>query len=254
MPTPKPLSIQLYTLRDAAQKDFPAVLRTLAEIGYKGVEFAGLHGHSATEIKALLDDLGLQVSSSHIGLPTAENIEQLAETERTLGNTRLVSGFGPGEFKTLDDTKRSAEKFQVAAELAKQHGMTFGFHNHWWEFDKVADGRLVYDVILEAASDAFSELDVYWAAYGGQNAADVVAVNKARLPLLHIKDGTLEKDAPHVAVGSGKLDIPAIIGAADPNVLEWLIVELDHCGTDMTEAVRQSYTYLTTQGLAAGNK
>ena len=77
---------------------------------------------------------------------------------------------------------------------------------------------------------------------------------QARLPLLHIKDGTLEKDAPHVAVGSGKLDMPAIIGAADPNVLEWLMVELDNCATDMTEAVRQSYAYLTGQGLGAGNK
>jgi sugar phosphate isomerase/epimerase len=254
MTTPKPLSIQLYTLRDAAQQDFPAVLRTLAEIGYKGVEFAGLHGHSATEIKKLLDDLGLQVSSSHVGLPTAETIGPLVETEAVLGNTRLVSGFGPADFATIELARRSAEKFQTAAELAKQHGMTFGFHNHWWEFDTVADNRLVYDVILEAAPDAFSELDVYWAAYAGQNPAEVVAVHKARLPLLHIKDGTLEKDTPHTAVGSGKVDIPAVIAAADPTVLEWLIVELDNCATDMTEAVRQSYTYLTTQGLASGNR
>lgn len=252
--TPKPLSIQLYTLRAEAQQDFPAVLKTVADIGYKGVEFAGLHGHSAQDIKRLVDDLGLEVSSSHVALPTSENIQQLADTEGTLGNTRLISGFGPNDFKTEDDCKRSAERFQQAADLAKQHGLTFGMHNHWWEFDTIEQGKLVYDYVLEAAPDMFSELDVYWAAYGGQNAAEVVAVHKARLPLLHIKDGTLEKDQPHVAVGSGKLDMPAIIGAADPDVLEWLIVELDNCGTDMTEAVRQSYTYLTTQGLAAGNK
>ncbi len=254
MPTPKPISVQLYTLRAEAQKDFPAVLKTVADIGYKGVEFAGLHGHSATEIKALIDDLGLVTSSSHTALPAPENISQLVDTEGTLGNTRLIAGFGPNDFATLDDTLRSAARFQAAADLAKQHGMTFGIHNHWWEFGTVADGRLVYDVVLEAAPDAFSELDVYWAAMGGYDAAEVVAVHKARLPLLHIKDGTLEKDVPHVAVGSGKLDMPAIIGAADPDVLEWLVVELDACATDMTEAVRQSYVYLTTQGLASGNK
>ena len=99
MTTPKPLSIQLYTLRDAAKQDFPAVLRTLADIGYKGVEFAGLHGHPAGEIRTLLDDLGLQVSSSHVALPTAENIDQLVETEAALGNTRLIAGFGPDQFK-----------------------------------------------------------------------------------------------------------------------------------------------------------
>jgi len=56
------------------------------------------------------------------------------------------------------------------------------------------------------------------------------------------------------AVGKGVLDFPAIIAAADPNVLDWLIVELDSCGTDMTEAVQDSYTYLIENGLAAGNK
>jgi len=250
---PKPLSIQLYTLRAEAAKDFPAVLRTVAEIGYKGVEFAGLHGHSPQDIRKLIDDLGLQVSSSHTALPTSENVNQLVETERALGNTRLISGLGPKDFQTVDDCKRAAERFQTAAELVRPHGMTFGMHNHWWEFHTVGD-RLVYDIVLEAAPDIFSELDVYWAAYGGQDAAQVVASHKARLPVLHIKDGPLEKDAPHTAVGSGKLDIPAIIGAADPTVLEWLIVELDACATDMTEAVRQSYAYLTGQGLAAGNK
>ena len=89
MPTPKPISVQLYTLRAEAQKDFPAVLKTVADIGYKGVEFAGLHGHSATEIKALIDDLGLVTSSSHTALPAPENISQLVDTEGTLGNTRL---------------------------------------------------------------------------------------------------------------------------------------------------------------------
>ena len=250
---PKPISVQLYTLREQAAQDFPAVLRTLADTGYKGVEFAGLHGRSAQDIKKLIDDLGLVTSSSHTALPTAENVNQVVDTEKTLGNTYLISGLGPDDFKTVDDCKRAAARFQEAAELVKPHGMTFGMHNHWWEFHTV-DDRLVYDIVLEAAPDIFSELDVYWAAYGGQDAAKVVATHKARLPILHIKDGTLEKDVPHVAVGSGKLDMHAIIGAADPDVLKWLVVELDNCATDMTEAVRQSYTYLTGQGLAAGNK
>ena len=249
---PKPLSVQLYTLRDAAKQDFPAVLRSLAEIGYKGVEFAGLHGHSPQEIKSLLDDLGLVTSSSHTALPTQENLNQLVDTEKTLGNTSLIAGFGPNDFQTLDDCKRSAARFQEAAELVKPHGMTFGMHNHWWEFHTV-DNRLVYDLVLEAAPDIFSELDVYWAAFGGSDAAAVVSAHKARLPILHIKDGTLEKDVPHTAVGSGKLDMHAIIGAADPTVLEWLVVELDNCASDMMEAVRQSYAYLIGEDLAAGN-
>ena len=37
----KPISVQLYSLRDEAAKDFKAVVRRVAEIGYKGVEPAG---------------------------------------------------------------------------------------------------------------------------------------------------------------------------------------------------------------------
>ncbi len=248
-----PLSIQLYTLRDVINADFPAVLRRVAEIGYKGVEFAGLHGIVPAEIAAILSETGLEVSSSHVGIPTRETIAKLADTEKTLGNTRLVAGFGPDQFKTLDECKRSAEKFQTAAQLAAEEGLTFAIHNHWWEFQTV-DGHHVYDYVLESAPDALCELDIYWVAYAGASPAEVIAKHKSRLPLLHIKDGSLEKDTAMTAVGRGKVDIKAAIGAADPEVLKWLIVELDSCDTDMWEAVAQSYTYLTQNRLAAGNK
>ena len=249
----KPISLQLYTLRDAAKDDFPGVLRAVADIGYVGVEFAGLHGHDPKEIRKLIDDLGLKVSSSHTGLPTAENIQQLADVEMTLGNKKIISGFGPDQFKTLDGVKAAAEKFRTAAELVKPFGMTYGFHNHWWEFHSL-DGKQVYDILMAGAPDVFSELDVYWCAYGEADPVKVVSQYKSRLPVLHIKDGTLEENAPHKAVGSGVLDMPAIIGAADPNVLEWLIVELDNYDGDMFEAVRSSYDYLVGFGLALGNK
>jgi len=248
-----PLSLQLYTLRDQINGDFPAVLRRVAEIGYKGVEFVGLHGVAPAEVAKIVQGLGLQVSSSHTGIPTRETIGKLADTEKALGNTRLVAGFGPDNFKTLDECRRSAEKFQTAAQLAGEEGLTFGMHNHWWEFE-VIDGHNVYDYLLDAAPAMFSELDIYWAAYAGQSLAEVIAKHKSRLPLLHIKDGSLEKDSAMTAVGSGKVDVKGAIGAADPNALEWLIIELDHCDTDMWEAVRQSYAYLTGNGLAAGSK
>ena len=57
------------------------------------------------------------------------------------------------------------------------------------------------------------------------------------------------KDMPMVAVGEGTLDFDAI---AQASAAEWWIVELDECATDMLEAVRKSYAYLTTKGLAVG--
>ncbi|BDI34509.1 sugar phosphate isomerase [Capsulimonas corticalis] len=248
-----PLSIQLYTLREEAKKDFFGVLEMLAETGYKGVEFAGLHDKTATEVAAKLADLGLKTSSSHVGFPTSENIHELADTEKTLGNSLLISGFGPDDFKDSEALTQTIDRFQTAVALVKAEGLKFGIHNHWWEFTTI-DGRLAYETLLEAVPDLFGELDVYWVAVGGLNVADLIARNAARLPLLHIKDGPGVQGQAHVAVGSGTLDFAPIVAAADPNVLEWLVVELDECDTDMTEAVKQSYKFLTESGLASGNK
>ncbi|MCW3059077.1 MAG: hypothetical protein JWQ02_898 [Capsulimonas sp.] len=248
-----PLSIQLYTLREEAKNDFFGVLEMLAETGYKGVEFAGLHGKTATEVAAKLASLGLTTSSSHVGLPTPENIHEMADTEKTLGNSLLISGFGPDDFKDSEALKRTADKFQTAVDLAQSEGLKFGVHNHWWEFATI-DGRLPYDVLLETVPDLFGELDVYWVAVGGLNVPDVIARHASRMPLLHIKDGPAVQGKAHVAVGSGTLDFAPMVAAADPNVLQWLVVELDECDTDMTEAVKQSYKFLTESGLAAGNK
>lgn len=250
----KPISIQLYTVREAAAQDFPGTLRKIAEIGYKGVEYAGLHGHDPKEIAKLVSDLGMKASSSHTGLPTPETIGQIVDVESTLNNKRIISGFGPDDFKTVDAVKAAAEKFTLAAELLRHHAMTFGFHNHWWEFATL-DGKYVYDILMEEAPTVFSELDVYWTKFGKADPVEVVAKHKSRLPLLHIKDGMLEEGKHvHTAVGSGLMDIPAIVAAADPNVLEYLVVELDACETDMMEAVRKSYEYLTSSGLGEGNK
>ncbi|NLB56264.1 MAG: sugar phosphate isomerase/epimerase [Lentisphaerae bacterium] len=249
----KPLALQLYTVREGAAVDFPGTIRRVAEIGYKGIEFAGLHGHDPKEIAELVNDLGLKVCSSHAGVVNEENFQQIVETERTLGNTRIIGGFGSGQFTTIEGCNEAIKAFNKAAELLKSQGMTAGIHNHWWEFEKL-NGRLIFDIIMEDAPNTFSELDVYWTAYAKSDPVEIINRHKSRMPVLHIKDGSLEEKAPHLAVGSGVLDIPAIVGAADPNVLKWLIVELDNFAGDMWEAVQSSYDYLTSNGLASGNK
>jgi sugar phosphate isomerase/epimerase len=250
----KPIALQLYTLRDKAAEDPMWVLKTVAETGYKGVELAGMYGMTAPELTKVISDLGMTIPSAHVAMPTAENIAESVDTCKALGADFLVSGFGPDEMTTLDSVKACADKFQTAAELLQPHGIRFAFHNHWFEFSNVFNGKPAYDVLLERAPSAGSELDVYWCADGGNDPVAVLRQHSARIPLLHIKDGDLQPDRMHKAVGSGKLDMPRIIGAADESVLKWVIVEMDNCATDMVEAVKQSYKYLTSEGLALGNK
>lgn len=249
----KPLGIQLYSVREAAAKDFVGVIRQVAAIGYKGVEFAGLHEHKPAEIRKVLDDLGLVASSSHAGVPTKETRQEIIDTAGALGYRMVIASRGPDGFKTMDDIRKGAEEFQAGAELLKGTGLKMGYHNHWWEMNAV-DGRRGLDVFLKLAPGVFSQTDVYWASnFGTVDVPALVRQYAKRIPCLHIKDGPLVQGQPHTAVGKGRMDMAPIIAAANPKVLEWLIVELDECATDMMQAVRDSYAYLTGEGLAEGN-
>ena len=249
----KPIALQLYSVREAAKEDLLGTMKKVAEFGYAGVE--GLGGMEPEERKRILDDLGLRTSSIHWSLATEENIQEIVDVAGLLGVNVVVGGWRTREdWDSVDGIRRIADGLQKSAELLKGHGLVQAYHNHWWEMQDF-DGTLGLEIYLENAPDANSELDVYWAAnFGAVDVPALVAKWKARCPLLHIKDGPLVRDEPHTAVGSGKMDIPAVIAAADENVLKWNIVELDQCGTDMTEAVRESYKYLVGEGLARGNK
>jgi sugar phosphate isomerase/epimerase len=244
-----PISVQLYSVREEAKNDYIGVLKKIAAMGYVGVEPAGLHGMTPKEVRKVLDDLGLQVSSNHGPLPSPDNVNEIVDTAGALGYSVHVAGYGPDQFATEAGTLKAAEDFQRAAELLKPHGLRFAFHNHWWEFDKKFNGKTPYDVLLECAPLAFSQLDTYWCAVGGDDPVRVLRQYGKRIPLLHIKDGPLDRNQPMTAVGEGKMDWKSVIGAADEQTTQWLIVELDRCATDMMEAVQKSVKYLASTGL-----
>ena len=45
-----PVALQLYSVRDDMASDFEGTLKKVKAMGYDGVEFAGLFGHSAAEV------------------------------------------------------------------------------------------------------------------------------------------------------------------------------------------------------------
>jgi sugar phosphate isomerase/epimerase len=246
-----PVALQLYSVREYAEKDFDAAVRRVAEIGYAGVEPAGFPGTTAEKAGQLFADLGLEVPSAHVALPVGDQKDEVINTMKAIGSSVIVSGKGPDDFSTPSRIKATCELFNEANQVARQHGMTFGIHNHWWEYTKVA-GRYVYEAMLEYLDPTIHfEIDTYWVQTAGIDPAQIVEKFGDRAPLLHIKDGPCVKDEPMTAVGDGVVDVPAIVQAGKP-ATEWLIVELDRCATDMMAAVARSYSYLVVEGLARG--
>ena len=45
----KPIALQLYSVREQAEKDFIGTLKRVAKIGYKGVEGSGFYGLAPKE-------------------------------------------------------------------------------------------------------------------------------------------------------------------------------------------------------------
>lgn len=247
-----PIALQLYTVRDALTKDFDGIIRKIAGIGYVGVEPAGFRGTTPQEAGALFQELGLIVPSAHTSLPLGEQKNQVLDTMGKLGCRRIVSGKSADNFKTIDQIKCTCDLFNEANAVALENGLTFGIHNHWWEFQQV-EGRYVYQVMLEHLEpEVFFQIDTYWVKTAGVDPVTVVRELGARAPLLHIKDGPCIKDEPQVAVGDGAMDFPRIV-ATSGAATEWMIVELDECATDMMEAVEKSYHYLVGEGLARGS-
>lgn len=249
-----PISIQLYSLRERSKTDFPGVIKEVAAIGYAGVEPAGFYALSPKEFRKLVEGEGMTISSSHGPWASPDNLQQVIETAGALGIDLVSSGFGPEQFATLDAIQRTADMVNGMDQKLRQAGLILFMHNHYWEFEML-DGRLKYDIFAALAPTVSFEIDAYWAAnFGANDPAEMVKRFAARAPLLHIKDGPVQKNAPMVAVGKGKMPVAKVVGAADPAVLRWLVVELDECATDMLQAVQDSYTYLVRKGLAKGRK
>ena len=82
-----PIALQLYSVRDDAAKDLPGVISAVAKMGYAGVEFAGYYGHSAADLRKLLDDNGLQCCGAHVGIQTllGDELEKSIELHQTIG-------------------------------------------------------------------------------------------------------------------------------------------------------------------------
>jgi sugar phosphate isomerase/epimerase len=226
-----------------------AALTRIADMGYVGVEIvSGMV--DAGLMKQMLDDCGLAVCAAHSALPDRENAAAVLDEQELLDNECLIVSSSPRDFEDADALARTAERFNEAAALAGARGMRVGYHNHYWEWVPSADGRPAYDVFWEHLVPALvAEVDLYWAEVAGHSPAQVVADLGPRAELVHVKDGPLVVGEPMTAVGSGRADVAAAVGAGDH--VRWHIVELDDCADDMFQALAESAEWLVAQGLSA---
>lgn len=242
-----PIALQLYTVRDYCEKDFPGTLRQVAEMGYAGVELAGTYSLSAAEVKDLLDELKLDCVGSHTG---DRPVDEVAHFHETLDCPYVGWPVFPGGLPdTEEGVKAAIERLSEAGAAYQEHGLTLYYHNHHREFDKIA-GKPILDWFYKNtdADLVKAEIDVYWVQFAGVDPAAYIRKYPGRCPLIHLKDMTEGRD--FAEVGEGVMDFEAIFAASEEAGAEWYIVEQDRCDRPSIESARISFENLKAWGMA----
>jgi sugar phosphate isomerase/epimerase len=251
-----PIALQLYTIRRELETNPERALEQVKAMSVDAVEIAPLqNGLSAGHLSKLLRSLELKAIAIHCALPVGEQTSEVVDLANEFGCSRVIWHGWPraAAFDTVDGVHRLVEQCNEAAANAREHGLELGLHNHWWEFERL-DGRFPYQLILnELNPEVFFEIDTYWIRAAGLNPADILRELGERVALLHVKDGSARKGEPMTAVGDGVMDFPTILKATSPTV-QWLVVELDECGTSIWEAIQRSFEYLRDLRLAIACK
>lgn len=249
----KPVGVQLYTVRDQAEKDLPGVLQVLQQIGYQEVEpYWNIYNHPAKELKQMLTDHGLRVPSGHFDY---QGLDSKYDYAQELGLQYMVCPMLPKTmWKSLDGFKQAAEQFNKWGAEAMKRGMNFGFHNHNYEFRQFASVT-GFDTLLARTDPKLVaiEMDCYWIAQAGRDPVEMMHQHPDRIRLLHLKDRKpgfpvsqqLDEAAMHFTeVGNGTLHWRAILQAAENNNVEHMFVEEDFCERPPLESLRISYSHL----------
>jgi sugar phosphate isomerase/epimerase len=248
-----PVGLQMYTVRDDAAKDFAGTAKTVAEIGYAGVELAGYAGLTATEVKKILDDNGLSVFGGHVGYDQiANNTAQVVDEFTAFGAKYIAVPWIGNEWRgSLADYKKLGGILNELGETLKASGITLCYHNHDFEFNKFGGEVYGFDALFAAAdpTNLQVEMDTFWVKKAGEDPVAYITKYAGRLPLVHLKDMTPEGEfAP---IGEGTIDYIALCGAAEKAGTKYFIVEQDSCKTHPPlESVRISFETLKKLGKA----
>lgn len=240
------IAVQLYTLHSECEKDFYGTLERVSELGFNGVELAGYWGKEAENLKRTLDRLGLKAVSSHVSL---ENLENNLEAElaylKILDCKNIVC---PYLFENQrDDYYNLASRLNKIGEKCQQEGISLSYHNHDFELEK-SEGKTYLDILFAETNPEFvkAELDVYWLTFAGEDPLQWIEKYSNRLPLIHLKDMTTDEEKTFAELGTGGVDIKAIVEKCKLENIEWFIIEQDKCKRSPFESIEQSIKYLKT--------
>ena len=266
-----PVGLQLYTVRDDMAKDFKGTLQKVKELGYDGVEFAGLFDNTPEQVKAMCAEIGLNPISAHVPLADMlADVDKVIADYKAIGCEYIVVPYVTEERRPGGELfKQMVEEIRAIGQKCKEAGLVLLYHNHDFEFAKTETGEFGLDYLYaNVPADLLqTELDQCWVKYAGQDPVAYLQKYEGRSPVVHLKDyyaSGEQKEDPYALIGLnegekkentafefrplgyGVQDIPAIIEASKKAGSKWLIVEQDQpsMGKTPMECAAMSMEYL----------
>jgi len=266
-----PIALQLFSVREDLEKDFKGTLKQVKTFGYDGVEFAGLYGNEPETVKQILAEIGLTALSAHVPFTDMmENPEKIMADYACIGCGYIVIPYLTPEYRPGEEKfKEVTSGAKLLGEAAKKHGLTLLYHNHDFEFEKIA-GAYALDVLYASVSADLlqTEIDTCWVNVAGENPSEYIIKYSGRAPVVHLKDFYWDGKKPDKMyeligieddeqqketgtfefrpLGKGIQDFTSILGACKQADTKWVVVEQDEAwvGKSALECARMSIEYL----------
>jgi sugar phosphate isomerase/epimerase len=242
----KKIGVQVYSVRDALQKDFAGSMKKLADIGYSYIEAYGLDlegklfGMAPAEYKKIVTDLGMELLSAHATYFTPEQAPKVIAAAQEAGVKYLIMPWLAEDLR--HDYSNIAANLNQVGELFKGTGIKFGYHNHDFEFVKEGDKIPLEILITETQADLVTfEADLYWVTKAGANPMELINKFPGRFSLFHVKDADSKLD--QTTVGSGIIDFETILNNKAKAGAEYYFVEDERTETPF-ENLKASFDYL----------
>ncbi|MGF1637932.1 MAG: sugar phosphate isomerase/epimerase family protein [Cyclobacteriaceae bacterium] len=251
MPDPGLVS---YTFRNSFSKDVPGTLDFIKSLGVTNMEFSSLFGKTAAELKQLLDERGIKCTSFGVGYADLVNkTDEVIQNAKTLGAKYVRVAWIPHDKPfTIDQAKKAIEDFNKAGKILHENDLFFCYHNHGYEFSPYEDGT-IFDYIVKNTNPNYVsfEIDILWVTHPGHDPVALMKKYPKRFRLMHLKDlkegvvGDFTGGTPRendVRLGTGQIDIPAVLKAAKKTNIEHYYIEDE--SDDVHIRVPESIKYL----------
>lgn len=254
---------QLYTVRAYTQneRDFSYTIGRIAEMGYKTVQISAVGKELTPEkIREICDRAGLKIVLTHSDVNRIlYDTDRLIAEHEILGCKYIGLGAMPDKYRTKEWISHFMEDFSEPAKKIAASGKLLMYHNHNFEFQKLApsaeNGVTREKRIIESLMEGFSAdemgftLDTYWVAAAGADVCQWISLLKDRIPCVHVKDMAVDGFTQVMApVMEGNLNWPAILEALEKSVCKYLLVEQDTCQGSPFDCLLNSYRNLSRAG------